>query len=68
MLSSRLVSFLLVTVAACVSAAPSTPNLKGVPGPMVEVHGICSQNVACGKGLYCRRYNGDLYGFCEIPF
>lgn len=38
MLSSRLVSLLLVTIAASVSAAPMT-KLKGVPGPMVEVHG-----------------------------
>ncbi|KAJ2964422.1 hypothetical protein NQZ79_g647 [Umbelopsis isabellina] len=67
MLSSRLVSLLLVTIAASVSAAPVT-KLKGVPGPMVEVHGMCSQNMACGKGLYCRRYNGDVFGSCEIPF
>ena len=28
---------------------------------------VCTQNLVCSDGLYCRRYNGALYGTCEDP-
>lgn len=28
---------------------------------------VCSQNLVCADHLYCRRYNGAVYGTCEDP-
>ncbi|ORZ19365.1 hypothetical protein BCR42DRAFT_409644 [Absidia repens] len=32
-----------------------------------SLHEMCSQNLVCSDNLYCRRYNGAVYGSCEIP-
>ncbi|KAI7850187.1 hypothetical protein BDC45DRAFT_573125 [Circinella umbellata] len=40
--------------------AAAVPSLR-------SMHELCTQNLVCSDGLYCRRYNGALYGTCEDP-
>ncbi|CAO3675223.1 unnamed protein product [Umbelopsis ramanniana] len=60
MICSRLVSFVVIAFAVAASAA--------FPERRIEEHAVCSQNAVCSKSLYCRRYNGAVYGTCEKPF
>ncbi|OAD79403.1 hypothetical protein PHYBLDRAFT_139434 [Phycomyces blakesleeanus NRRL 1555(-)] len=55
-----LISVLLVLSAVISTQAVDLPNLR-------TLHNECSQNLVCLDGLYCRRYNGAVYGTCEQP-
>ncbi|ORY94233.1 hypothetical protein BCR43DRAFT_526596 [Syncephalastrum racemosum] len=56
----KAITFVLALFAAtCALAADETEPRS--------LHELCTQNQVCSDGLYCRRYNGAVFGTCEDP-